>query len=70
MRTLVTIFRIDNTTTKDYYKAMVERIQNNWPGALYLVFNICLNIPGESIKIAIGYKYNSTKLIRFIDTEE
>ena len=41
----------------------------DWPGGSYLVLRSTPRFPGESRLLAIGYKYNSRKVLRFIATE-
>ena len=40
-----------------------------WPGGSYLVMKSTPRFPGEITLLAIGYKYNSRKVIGFIATE-
>ena len=41
----------------------------DWPGGSYIVMNINPIFPGEIPLLAIGYKYNSRKVLGFIATE-
>ena len=41
----------------------------DWPGGSYLVLKITPIFPGEIPLLAIGYKYNSRKVLGFIATE-
>ena len=41
----------------------------DWPGGSYLVLKSNPRFPGESPLMAIGYKYNSRKVLGFIATE-
>ena len=40
-----------------------------WPGGSYLVINITPVVPGGRTLVAIGYKYNSSKVPGVIATE-
>ena len=40
-----------------------------WPGGSYFIMNITKKVPGGRLILAIGYKYNSRKVIGFIVTE-
>ena len=41
----------------------------HWPGGSYLVLKSTPRFPGENPLLAIGYKYNSRKVLGFIATE-
>ena len=41
----------------------------DWPGGSYLVFNSTPKFTGERPLLAIGYKYNSRKVLGFTATE-
>ena len=41
----------------------------DYPGGSYLVLKSTPRVPGESPLLAIGYKYNSRKVLLFIATE-
>ena len=48
---------------------MLENLMKYWPGGSYLVMKITTIFPGEIPLLAIGYKYNSRKVLGFIATE-
>ena len=58
------------TNTEGFYKETIENITNNWPGDSYLVFRRKPMVPRFRPIIAIGYKYNTWKVIYFLDTED
>ena len=41
----------------------------DWPGGSYLVLKVTPRFPGERPLLNIWYKYNSSKVLVFIDTE-
>ena len=49
--------------------AMLENLMEDWPGGSYLVLKSTPIFPGERPLLAIGYKYNSRKVLGFISTE-
>ena len=51
------------------YLATLEKLIKDWPGGSYLVLKSTPRFPGESPLLAIGYKYNSRKVLGFIATE-
>ena len=47
---------------------MVEGLTKDWHGGSYIVLSIKPIVPGEIPLRAIGYKYNSWKVLSFVDT--
>ena len=56
------------TDTKGLCKDTVENLTKDWMGGSYLVLNTHSMVPGDRILIAIGYKYNTRKVLSFIAT--
>ena len=50
--------------------AMLENLMEDWPGGSYLVLKSTPRFPVESSLLAIGYMYNSRKVLGFFSTEE
>ena len=61
------IIGVVKTNTKGLCKDYIENITKDWPGVSYLVLKRSFTVPGNRPIIAIGSKYNSQKLIYFID---
>ena len=57
------------TGHKGFCLATLEKLMKYWPGGSYLVLKSTPRFPGESLLLAIGYKYNSRKVLVFIATE-
>ena len=57
------------TSHKGFCLATLEKLMKDWPGGSYLVLKSTPRFPGESPLLAIGYKYNSRKVLGFIATE-
>ena len=57
------------TNHKGFCLATLEKLMKDWPGGSYLVLKITPRFPDESPLLAIGYKYNSRKVLGFIATE-
>ena len=57
------------TRHKGFCLAKLENLMKDWPGGSYLVLNSTPRFPGEIPLLAIGYKYNSRKVLGFIATE-
>ena len=57
------------TSHEGFCLAMLEKLMKDWPGGSYLVLNITPIFPGERPLLAIGYNYNSRKVLGFIATE-
>ena len=53
------------TNTKVFCKYMIEGLTNDWPGGSYIVLRIKAMVPGEMPPRAIGYRYNSRKVLSF-----
>ena len=51
------------------FLATLEKLMKDWPGGSYLVLKISPIFPGEIPLLAIGYKYDSRKVLGFIATE-
>ena len=47
----------------------LEKLIKYWPGGSYLVMRITPRFPVEITLLDIGYKYNSRKVLGFINTE-
>ena len=46
----------------------LEKLIKYCPGGSYLVMKITPRVPGGRPLLAIGYRYNSRKVLEFIDT--
>ena len=46
----------------------LEKITKDWYGGSYLVMKSTPKVPGDRPLMAIGYKYNSRKVLGFIST--
>ena len=57
------------TSHKGFCLATLEKLMKYWPGGSYLVLKSTPRFTGESPLLAIGYKYNSRKVLGFIATE-
>ena len=57
------------TSHKGFCLTTLENLMKYWPGGLYLVMESAPRFPGERPLLAIGYKYNSRKVLGFIATE-
>ena len=57
------------TSHKGFCLATLEKLMKYCPGGSYLVLKSNPRFPGESPVLAIGYKYNSRKVLGFIATE-
>ena len=55
--------------TKGFCKETIDKLTNYWPGSSYLVLRRKPMVPGGRPIIAIGYKYNTQKVISNIVTE-
>ena len=51
------------TNTKRFCKAAIEGLTKDWPDRSYIVLSINPMVQGEIPLIAIGYKYNSQKVL-------
>ena len=58
-----------NMSHKGFCLATFENLMKDWPGGSYLVMKITPRVPGSIPLLAIGYKYNSRKVLGFIATE-
>ena len=56
------------TNHKGFCLATLENLMKYWPGGSYLVMKSTPRVPGGIPLVAIGYKYNSRKVLVFIDT--
>ena len=54
---------------KGFCLATLENLMKYWPGGSYLDMKSTPRIPGGRPLLAIGYKYNSRKVLGFIATE-
>ena len=50
--------------------ATLEQLMKDYPGGSYLVLNSAPRVSVDRSLMAIGYKYNSGKVLVFIATEE
>ena len=57
------------TSHKGFCLATLEKLMKYCQGGSYLVLKSTPRNPGERPLLAIGYKYNSRKVLRFIATE-
>ena len=57
------------TNTKGFCKETIEKLTKDWPGGSYLVLRSKPMVSGYKPLIAIGYKYNSRKVLHFIVTD-
>ena len=57
------------TSHEGFYLATLEKLMKYWRGGSYLVLKSTPIFPGERTLLAIGYKYNSRKVLGFIATE-
>ena len=55
--------------TKVFYKETIDKLTKYWPGRSYLVLSSKPMVPGGRPLIAIGYKYNTQKVLSFIVTD-
>ena len=55
--------------TNGFYKYTNEKLEKYWPGGSDLVFKSNLVVPGDSIILDIGHKYNSMEFLSFIETD-
>ena len=56
--------------TKGLCKDTIDNITKDWSGSFYLVLRINPMVPGGRLLIAVGYKYNTRKVLPFIVTED
>ena len=57
------------TIHKGFCLATLEKFMKDWPGGSYLVLKSTPRFTGETALLAIGYKYNSMKVLGLIATE-
>ena len=57
------------TNTKEYCKNNINNLLKDWPGGSYLAFKGKPEVPGYRLLAAIGYKYNSHRVLSFVTTE-
>ena len=57
------------TNTKGFCKATIEGLTKDWPGGSYMVLRSKPMVPAERPLLAIGYKYNSLKVLSFVAEE-
>ena len=57
-----------NMSHKGFCLATLEKLMEDWPGGSYLVINSTPRFTDEIPPLAIGYKYNSRKVLGFIAT--
>ena len=57
------------TIHKGFCLATLEKLMKDWTVGSYLVLKSTTRFPGEIPLLAIGYKYNSRKVLGFIATE-
>ena len=56
--------------TKGLFKDTIENLTKDWQGSSYLVLNRNYVVPRDRQLIAIGYKYNTRKVLSFISAED
>ena len=49
--------------------ATLENLMNDWPGGSYIMIKSTPRAPHDRPLMAIGYKYNSRKVLGFISIE-
>ena len=54
---------------KGFCLATFEKLVKYFSGGSYLVMNVTARVPSNRALLAIGYKYNYRKVLRFISTE-
>ena len=57
------------TSHKVFCLSTLEKLMKDWPGGSYLVMNSTPIFTGSIPLLAIGYKYNSSKVLGFIAFE-
>ena len=57
------------TIQKGFCLATLENLMKDWRGVSYLVLKSTPRSPGERPLLAIGYKFNSRKVLGFIATK-
>ena len=57
---------IFKTSTKGFYNGTIEILLKNWTRLSSIFFKFHPSIPGKIPNIAISYKYNYKKVLRFI----
>ena len=57
------------TSHKSFCLAILENLTKDWQGGSYLVMKIDPIVPGSRPLLSIGCKYNSRKVLGFIDIE-
>ena len=57
------------TNNKGFCLASLEQLTKDWPGGSYLVLKSTPRFTDKRPLLAIGYKYNSRKVLGFIATE-
>ena len=57
------------TSHKGFCLTTLEKLMKYWPGGSYIVINSTRRVPGGRPILDIGYKYNSRKFLRSIDSE-
>ena len=57
------------TNTEGFCKGFICNTKKELPGGYYLVFKSKLVMPGDRHLLAIGYNYNSRKVLSLIATE-
>ena len=65
----VDYWRPVKTSHKGFYLATLEKLMEYWPGGSYIVLKSTPRLTGKIPLLAIGYKYNSRKVIGSIATE-
>ena len=65
----VNYFRPSKTIHKGFCLAKLENLMKDWPGGSYIFMKITPRVPGGIPLLAIGYKYNSMRVLVFIATE-
>ena len=58
-----------NANNKGFFKETIEKLTKYWPGGSYLLLRSKPMVPGGSLSVSIGYKYNVQKVLYFIFTD-
>ena len=56
-------------TKRGFYTENIDKLTKDWPGGSYLILSRNHMVPGGRPLIAIGYKYNTPKVLSFIVTD-
>ena len=65
----VDYFGLVKTSHKGFCLATLDKLMKEWPGGSYLAMKSTPRVSGGRPLLAIGYKYNSRKVLGFIAIE-